>query len=221
MRSWCRTTNPLHGKTCSKTLTTTQSNYSNIERECLAVVFSIQRFQHYLNGRPFTVKSDHKPLEMIMLKSLHVAPPRLQRMLTQIQGNDFKFMYKPGPELVLADTLSRFPNVYNGEDIKLDQRMDSVMIDSIGMDLLHVAPVKQNQLREETTRDNALRALGQSYTLYGQTNSMICQEKSVTTGVTEKNLLWRMASSSRGDKYWCHRYSKVTFLCSCTADTKA
>ena len=40
--------------------------------------------------------------------------PRLQQMLTQIQGYDFKFMYKPGPELVLADTPSRFPNVYTG-----------------------------------------------------------------------------------------------------------
>ena len=116
----------------SKTLTTTQSNYSNIERECLAVVFGIQRFHHYLYGRPFTVKSDHKPLEMIVLKPLHIAPPRLQRMLTQIQGYDFKLVYKPG-----------------------------VMIDSIEMDLLHFAPVKQHQLREETTRDTALRALGQ------------------------------------------------------------
>ena len=35
-------------------------------------------------------------------------------MPTQIQGYDFKFMYKPGPELVLADTPSRFPNVYTG-----------------------------------------------------------------------------------------------------------
>ena len=36
---------------------------------------------------------------MIVMKPLHVAPPRLQQMLTQIQGYDFKLMYKPGPEL--------------------------------------------------------------------------------------------------------------------------
>ena len=46
----------------SKALTSAQVNYSNIERECLAVVYGIQRFHHYLYGRPFTVISDHKPV---------------------------------------------------------------------------------------------------------------------------------------------------------------
>ena len=50
-----------------------------------AIVFTCQQFNTYVLGRPFTVESDHKPLEMIHQKSLASAPPRLQRMLLQLQ----------------------------------------------------------------------------------------------------------------------------------------
>ena len=68
----------------SKSLTGAESHYANIERELLAVVFACIRFNTYLQGRRFTVQSDHKPLEMIHLKSMHNAPPRLQRMLLHV-----------------------------------------------------------------------------------------------------------------------------------------
>ena len=59
----------------SKSLTDTETRYANIERELLAIVFACQRFNTYMLGRPFTVESDHKPLEMIHQKSLASAPP--------------------------------------------------------------------------------------------------------------------------------------------------
>ena len=69
----------------SKSLTDTETRYANIERELLAIVFACQWFNTYVLGRPFTVESDHKPLEMIHQKSLASAPPTLQRMLLQLQ----------------------------------------------------------------------------------------------------------------------------------------
>ena len=59
----------------SKSLTDTETRYANIERELLAIVFACQQFNAYVLGRPFTVESDHKPLEMIHHKSLTSAPP--------------------------------------------------------------------------------------------------------------------------------------------------
>ena len=58
----------------SKSLTDTETRYANIERELLAIVFACQQFNTYILGRPFTVESDHKPLEMIHQKSLASAP---------------------------------------------------------------------------------------------------------------------------------------------------
>ena len=73
----------------SKSLTKTQANYSNIEREMLALVHGVERFHTYLYGRAFTIHSDHKPLEVICGKPISAAPPRLQRMLLKIQDYDY------------------------------------------------------------------------------------------------------------------------------------
>ena len=90
-----------------------------IEREVLAVIFACIWFNTYLQGREFTVESNHKPLEMIHLKSMHNVPPCLQRMLLQLQKYDMTIKYKPGSEMFLADALSRCPARAN-QEIKLD-----------------------------------------------------------------------------------------------------
>ena len=50
----------------SKLLTATESRYSNIEREILAVLFGLEKFHYYAYGRPVVVESDHK----LSLKSI-------------------------------------------------------------------------------------------------------------------------------------------------------
>ena len=55
----------------SRSLTKTEQGYAQIEKECLAIVFSCERFSQYLLGRnKITVESDHKPLETIFKKPL-------------------------------------------------------------------------------------------------------------------------------------------------------
>ena len=68
----------------SRALTDTEKRDANIERKMLAVAAACERFHSYLFGKRFVVESDHKPLEMIHLKNLTAAPPRLQRMLLRI-----------------------------------------------------------------------------------------------------------------------------------------
>ena len=99
----------------SKSLTDTETRYANIERELLAIVFACQQFNTYILGRPFTVESDHKPLEMIHQKSLASASPRLQWMLLQLQRYDVTIRYRPGKEMLLADALSRCPQELLGK----------------------------------------------------------------------------------------------------------
>ena len=101
------------GKTvafASKSLSQSQSSYSNIEREALGLVFGVMKFHTYLFGCRFKVLTDHKPLVSIWRKPLASAPPRLQRLLIKLQGYDFDIEYKPGPTMVIADALSRLPN---------------------------------------------------------------------------------------------------------------
>ena len=62
----------------SKSLTPSQENYAQIEKEILAIVFGCERFHDYLYWqRELTVESDHKPLEAILKKPIHQAPLNL------------------------------------------------------------------------------------------------------------------------------------------------
>ena len=119
----------------SKSLTGAESHYANIQRELLAIIFACIQFNTYLQGRRFTVQSDHKPLEMIHLKSMHNAPPCLQRMLLQLQKYDMEIKYKPGSEMLLADALSRCPAGYS-QEIKLNLRVDYIAFTSAWIEIL-------------------------------------------------------------------------------------
>jgi hypothetical protein len=93
----------------AKSLSASQQNYSQVEKEFLAVVFACKRFQYYIVGRgEITVETDHKPLLGIMKKEVGVLTPRLAKMRLQMMSYpNVELEYKPGKDLVLADTLSR------------------------------------------------------------------------------------------------------------------
>ena len=91
----------------SKTLSEMESNYSNIERELLDVVFSVTHFKHFTYGRPVTIISDHKPLVSLFKKSLTSSSPHLSRMLLQILDYDLSIVYQEGSKMHLSNALSR------------------------------------------------------------------------------------------------------------------
>ena len=91
----------------SRALTDPETRYTQTEMEMLAVVFVLQKFDQYIYGRPVTIQSDHKPLAAISTKLLRSVPKRLQGMLLKVHKYDVSIIYKPGPKMYLADTLSR------------------------------------------------------------------------------------------------------------------
>ena len=58
----------------SRALTSTETRYAQIEKECLAIVFALEPFHQYTFGRRTIVHSDHKSLEIIVKKPLHKTP---------------------------------------------------------------------------------------------------------------------------------------------------
>ena len=135
----------------SKSLTTTERNYSNIEREMLGVLFGLERFHHYAFGRKVVVETDHKPLESIFKKNVSQAPPRLQRMLLRIQPYDVDIQYKPGRDIPVADALSRAP-------IPGDEIPD---LDIIVHEVTNVTESRLEQIRAGTAADPELTVLKQ------------------------------------------------------------
>lgn len=92
----------------SKALTDSQRNYSQLEKEMLAIVFGLKKFHTYVYGRnDVTVETDHLPLVRILDKPLQDVPLRLQKMRMTLQHYSFELVGKSGKEIPVADALSR------------------------------------------------------------------------------------------------------------------
>ena len=92
----------------SRSLTSTEMRYSQIERETLAVTYACGKNHLYLLGRSFILYNDNKALTNILNNPKSVPPPRIERMLLRIQGYTFTTEYVKSGDNV-ADYLSRHP----------------------------------------------------------------------------------------------------------------
>ena len=62
----------------SRALTGTERNYQNLERECLATIWGMEKFHYFLYGKEFTLETDQKPLVLIYRKHMVETSPRIQ-----------------------------------------------------------------------------------------------------------------------------------------------
>lgn len=93
----------------SASLTDSQMNYAQIEKELFAILFGCVKFHQYIYGARVIVETDHKPLVSLFKKPLFKIPARLQRFMLRLQAYNIDVNYKPGKYLFIADTLSRSP----------------------------------------------------------------------------------------------------------------
>src|ERR1041385_7447527 len=93
----------------SKSLNKAEQNYSVTDQECLAVVWAIKHFQHYLGLKPFQVVTDHSALKW--LKTSKIPTGRRARWMMFLQQFDIEIVHRPGKANANADALSRIPEV--------------------------------------------------------------------------------------------------------------
>ena len=95
----------------SSTLNKAERNYSQIEREALAIVFTLKKCHKYVYGRKFCIYSDHKPLQFIFgeKKVNSVSSARIQRWSLYLSQYDYEIKYRKGGHMGNADCLSRLP----------------------------------------------------------------------------------------------------------------
>jgi len=89
----------------NKTLNDAQLNYSTIEKESLAVIFILDKFDPYLIGSKVLIYTDHAVLKYLLTKK--DAKARLIRWILHLQEFDLEIHNKKGDENVVADHLSR------------------------------------------------------------------------------------------------------------------
>jgi hypothetical protein len=89
----------------SRKLLPREQNYSTIQKELLAIVWSTHIFENWIYGRKVVVQSDHKPLSW--LNSLCNQNSRLMRWSLYLQRFDLVCSFKHGVNNSNADALTR------------------------------------------------------------------------------------------------------------------
>ena len=160
----------------SKSLTLAEIGYAQIEKELLAILF-----HQYTYGRRVTVHSDHKPISAIMRKPISAAPPRLSRMLLQLQKYSIDVIYKSGRDIPVSDFLSRssLPDTFENLSAGLDLHVHAVL------QQLFVTDKRLEAVQQAIIHDRQMQAL----------QNMIVQGWPETRSACEQSVL----------EYWNHR----------------
>ena len=136
-------TNPI--AFVSRSMTSAETRYAQIEKEALAFTWACERLSDYLVGLSFHIETDHKPLvPLFSSKNLDDLPLRVQRFRLRMMRFNFTISHVPGKQLIIADTLSRAPvSMPKESDIGLTEEANA-FIQAIVKSL----PISERRLEE-------------------------------------------------------------------------
>mgnify|MGYP002394802164 CR=1 FL=1 len=149
----------------SRTLTKAETNYSQIEKEALSIIFGIKKFHSYLVGRHFELITDHRPL-LAVFNPNKVLPittaNRLQRWALFLTGYTYEIRYKNTLAHANADALSRLPLSDNNET--MDDNEDYSIVSYVQTEFEHKWHITAANVAKATDNDDVLR-LVRAFTL--------------------------------------------------------
>lgn len=96
----------------SRTLGDAEKNYSQLDREGLAIIYGAIHFHQYIAGRHVVIVTDHQPLLGILgpRKPVpQVLSPRMMRWCVKLAAYDYELQFRAGKRHQNADALSRLP----------------------------------------------------------------------------------------------------------------
>ena len=91
----------------SKKLNEAQSRWSSYRMELYGLVTAVQKFQYFLLGRKFKIRTDNQALEMIMTSTNSNMPKQCFRWSQIFSDFDFDITHVPGRKMTLVDSISR------------------------------------------------------------------------------------------------------------------
>lgn len=134
----------------SKSLSEIESRFCQTEKEALAVVWAMERFQLYLLGRKFELRTDCRALKFIYSERSQ-SSARLERWVLRLQCFDFSVTHIPGKQNI-ADTLSRMP-VDEKEDISQEHLIRQIIEER------KPKALSWEELKEHTSNDKEMLAV--------------------------------------------------------------
>ena len=96
----------------SKTLDSTQCNWSTPEKEAYAIYYTLMHAEHLLRDVHFVLQTDHRNLTFINMEG----SPKIRRWKLAIQEYDFDIEYLPGEKNIVADNFSRLCDIESPDE---------------------------------------------------------------------------------------------------------
>lgn len=100
----------------SQKFSASQRNYSTFGRELTATKLAVSHFRHYLEGRQFTIFTDHLPLTYALTTDPTSRLPHEERYLRYVAEFTTDIQHISGKDNIVADALSRVNAVVAGID---------------------------------------------------------------------------------------------------------
>ena len=142
----------------SRTLSKAEKNYQNLERECMAAVWGMEKFHYFLYGRHFMLQTDQKPLVSIFKKHMTDVTPRMQRLCIRTWNYEFTPDYIQGKSNVISDALSRVnPQKLDDSDVSDDLEKEILAVNILSTSTLQQAEI--DELQKATSEDTELQCL--------------------------------------------------------------
>lgn len=142
----------------SRSLAKAEENYAMIDKEALAIFFGVKKFQQYLLGNAFVLRTDHKPLLAIFGEHRGIpvmAASRLQRWAFFLSGFNYSIQYINGISNQPADYLSRAPLLAVEDPAHSEVEVGTYLNFIEGFQ----APIDAKLIRSETLRDPQLKII--------------------------------------------------------------
>jgi hypothetical protein len=98
----------------SRRLSNAEENYPTHEKELLAIISALKAFRIYLDGRPFTVLTDHASLQHF--QDQPILSKRQARWLDLLQNFNMQIRYRKRKEHTVPDALSRRPDLSTSDE---------------------------------------------------------------------------------------------------------
>jgi hypothetical protein len=136
----------------SRSLSESERNYPQLEKEALSLIYGVKKFFAYLYGRRFTLITDHKPLTTILhphKSTPTLAAARLQRWALFLSGMDYDIEFRKTEEHCNADGLSRLP-------LSVGPAKQEDPCASFQIHYMDTFPVSSQQIATHTRRDPIL-----------------------------------------------------------------
>lgn len=89
----------------SRSLTKNEKKFSTTEKECLAVLFAIEKLRPYIEMTKFKVITDHYSLKWLF--NMKEPTGRIARWALRLQQYDFEIVHRKGKDHLVPDALSR------------------------------------------------------------------------------------------------------------------